>query len=67
MLSLLYRGNMQLSDIFKNTSAVAEVVSNLCFQEYLKRLSSLPDWKKKEIEQRIYDREFAEENFLNFL
>ena len=54
---------MQVSDVLENTDVISEIANEFRFKKHLKKLSNLPDWKKKEIEQYIYDREFAEENF----
>ena len=54
---------MQLFDVLKDTNIISEIIEELRFEKYLKKIASYPDWRKKEIEERIYDREFAEENF----
>ena len=42
---------MQLSDILKDTSPINEAADEVRFDFYLRRLSELPDWKKREIER----------------
>jgi len=50
---------MQLSDVLKDTDAVKEAIVETDFNYYLKILSELPDWKKKEIEETVYEADFT--------
>lgn len=50
---------MQLSDVLENTGAVNDIIKEMKFNEYLERLSKLPPWKKKELEEDIYSRDFG--------
>jgi len=50
---------MQLSDVLKDTDAVKEAIVETDFNYYLKILSELPDWKKKEIEETVYEVDFT--------
>ena len=58
---------MQLSDVLKDTDVVSEIIDELRIEKHFAELSRLPDEKKKVVERRIYDREFAEEYYSNLL
>ena len=40
-------------------SAVDEVIDDMKFEEHLKKLSELPDWKKAELWKKVKDEEFG--------
>ena len=44
---------MGLDDIFEDSDPIQEAIDELLFQEHLKKLSELPDWKKKEVEKEL--------------
>lgn len=50
---------MQLSDIFEDTNPIMDALDETLFQEHLRKLSELPDYKKKEVEKIIRNSEFG--------
>ena len=50
---------MQLSDILEDTDPVLEALDEMLFQKHLRKLSRLPDWKKREAEETIKKQDFT--------
>lgn len=50
---------MQLADVFEDSDAVLDALREMLFQEYLKKLSKLPDWKKEEVEKAIIAKDLT--------
>jgi hypothetical protein len=50
---------MQLSDVFEPTDPVEEAAAEMRFQQRLKKLSRIPEWKKAERLQELSGEEFG--------
>jgi hypothetical protein len=53
---------MQLSDVLKETDAIEDAIEEVEFEKRLKKLDSLPAWKKKELLEQIKKSEFGFED-----
>lgn len=54
----------QLFDVLKDTDATEEAIEEIELQKYLKKLSELPDWKKKKMEEKIRSKDFTLEDLI---
>jgi len=50
---------MQLSDILEDTNAIDDAIDEVKFQKYLRWLSGLPDWKKRELASLLDRQRFT--------